>query len=106
MLKNLDTNKMANDGITKRIKSAYQALTEKKPKHIIRRQYNVMIDYEIVLGIKVLAATLKLPQYIVCEYVMELGSNEMLKSMKTSEQRQELRNRLTASNSPSIWKSS
>ena len=85
---------MTKSSITERIKTAYQVLTEAETKKIVRRQYNMMIAYDVVLGVKVLAAALKVPQYILCEHIMELGSNLLLESVKTPEQQQKLKEHL------------
>ena len=86
--------KMGNKLIISRFKKAYEALTGADNKKIPRCQCNLTIAYDVILGVKFLADVLKVPQYIVCEHIIELGSDLLLKSAKTPEQQQKLREHL------------
>ena len=85
---------MSKQVIMSRFKKAYKALIGADNKKIPRCQYNLTMAYDVILGVKLLADVLKVPQYIVCEHIIELGSDLLLKSVKSSEQQQKLREHL------------
>jgi hypothetical protein len=86
--------RMVNKSIISRFKKASVTVTGKENNKIPRYQYNLMMSYDAILTIKLLANVLKVPQYVICEHIIELGSNLLLESTETPEQQQKLKEHL------------
>ncbi len=52
------------------------------------------IDAELVLGVKLLAAILKVPRYVITEHLLQVGSYHILQALEDPEKRQELEKHL------------
>ena len=71
-----------------------QLLDRRHVKTIRRRQFNMTIDAELVLGVKFLAAILKVPRYVIVEHLLQVGSYHILQALEDPEKRQELEKHL------------
>ena len=63
-------------------------------KAIRRRQFNMTIDAELVLGVKFMAMILKVPRYVITEHLLQVGSYHILQALEDPEKRQELEKHL------------
>jgi len=71
-----------------------QLLGHKQAKAIKRRQFNMTIDAELVLGVKLLAAILKVPRYVITEHLLQVGSYHIVQALEDPEKREELEKHL------------
>ena len=82
-------------GITDGITTAYNHLIGRKPiKTIKRKQFNLTMDEEIILKVKLIAAILDVPYYIACEHILQVGSHHLLQDFNDPEKREELEEHL------------
>ena len=73
------------------LKAKYHHIVEKKYiKTIKRKQFNLTMAEEVILVVKLIAATLKVPLYVACEHILQVGSYQLLKDLNDSEKRQRL----------------
>jgi len=78
-------------GITSRLKATYQHLFGKKYiKTIKRKQFNLNMAEDVVLGVKLIAVILEVPYYVACEHMLQVGSYEVMKAIDDPEKRQKL----------------
>ena len=63
-------------------------------KAIRRKQFNMTIDAELVLGVKFLAMILKVPRYVIVEHLLQVGSYHIVQALEDPEKRQELEKHL------------
>ena len=52
------------------------------------------IDAELVLGVKLLAAILKVPRYVITEHLLQVGSYHIVQALQDPEKREELEKHL------------
>ena len=52
------------------------------------------IDAQLVLGVKLLAAVLKVPRYVITEHLLQVGSYHIVQALEDPEKRQELEKHL------------
>ena len=71
-----------------------QLLDRRHGKAIRRRQFNMTIDAELVVGVKFLAIILKVPRYVITEHLLQVGSYHILQALEDPEKRQELEKHL------------
>ena len=71
-----------------------QLLDRRHVKAIRRRQFNMTIDAELVLGVKFLAMILKVPRYVIVEHLLQVGTYHILQALEDPEKRQELEKHL------------
>ena len=71
-----------------------QLLDRKHVKAIKRRQFNMTIDVKLVRSVKLLAAILKVPCYVLTEHMLQVGCYYILQALNDSEKRQELKKHL------------
>ncbi len=86
-----NTQKGAKMDLISRLKTRYQHKIEKKYiKTIKRKQFNLTMADDIILSVKLIAASLEVPMYVACEHILQVGSYQLLKSLKNPEKRQKL----------------
>ncbi len=74
-----------------RLKAKYHHIIEKKYiKTIKRKQFNLTMAEEVILGVKLIAASLEVPLYVACEHILQVGSYQVLKDIKDPRERQKL----------------
>ena len=74
-----------------RLKAKYHHIIEKKYiKTIKRKQFNLTMAEDIILGVKLIAAILEVPLYVACEHILQVGSHQVLKAISDPEKRQKL----------------
>ena len=71
-----------------------QLLDRRHVKAIRRKQFNMAIDAELVLGVKLLAAILKVPRYVIVEHLLQVGSYHIVQALENPEKREELEKHL------------
>ena len=77
------------------LEAKYRRSIEKKhEKAIKRRQFNMMVDDRIVLGVKALAAILEVPRYVITEHLLQIGRYQVLTAMSDEGKRRELKEHL------------
>jgi hypothetical protein len=82
-------------GILRRFITQYRQLLDRKhAKAVKRRQFNMTIDAELVLSVKVLAAILKVPRYVITEHLLQVGFYHICQALEDPEKRQELEKHL------------
>ena len=59
-----------------------------------RKQFNLTLSEEIILGVKSIAAILEVPMYVACEHILQVGSYHLLKILNDLEVRQRLKDHL------------
>ena len=52
------------------------------------------IDAELALGVKLLAAILKVPRYVIVEHLLQVGSYHIVQALEDPEKREELEKHL------------
>ena len=78
-----------------RLKAKYHHIIEKKyTKTIERKQYNLTISEDIIKVIKYLSHVLEVPQYVVCEHVLQVGMYQLSYILNDPDKRQKLINHL------------
>jgi len=80
--------------ILRRFITKYHQLLDRKHKAITRRQFNMTIDAELVLGVKLLAEILKVPRYVIVEHLLQVGSYHISQVLENPEKRQLLEKHL------------
>jgi len=81
--------------ILRRFITKYRRLLDRRHvKAIRRRQFNMTIDAELVLGVKLLAIILKVPRYVIVEHLLQVGSYHIAQALEDPEKRQELEKHL------------
>lgn len=74
-----------------RLKAKYRHRNEKKyVKAIKRQQLNFNCSEDIIEGIRVIAAILEVPRYILFEHLLQLGSYHMVKAINDPKNREKL----------------
>ncbi|MFC1929881.1 hypothetical protein ACFLW6_03355 [Chloroflexota bacterium] len=82
-------------GITNGLITAYYRLIGKKhTKTINRKQFNLTMDEGIILGVKLIAAILEVPQYVACEHILQVGSYHLFQGINEPERREKLKEHL------------
>jgi hypothetical protein len=82
-------------GILSRFLTKYhQLLDRRQAKSIRRRQFNMTIDAELILGVKFLAEALKVPRYVVTEHLLQVGFYHMYPALQDLAKRKELEKHL------------
>ena len=71
-----------------------QLLDRRHVKAIRRKQFNMAIDAELVLGVRLLAAILKVPRYVIVEHLLQVGSYHIVQALEDPEKREELEKHL------------
>lgn len=71
-----------------------QLLDRNHAKAVKRRQFNMTINAELVRSVKLLAATLKVPCYVITEHMLQVGCYYILHALKDTGKRQELKEHL------------
>ena len=86
---------MGEMNILRRFITKYRQLLDRRQvKAIRRRQFNMTIDAELVLGVKFLAMILKVPRYVIVEHLLQVGSYHILQALEDPEKRAELEKHL------------
>ena len=81
--------------VISRFKAKYHHTVERKYiKTIKRKQFNLTIAEEIIVGVKLIAAILKVPKYVACEHILQVGSYHLLKALNDPEEREKLKKHL------------
>ena len=66
-----NTQKGAKMDLISRLKTRYQHKIEKRYiKMIKRKQFNLTMAQDIILGVKLIAASLEVPLYVACEHIL------------------------------------
>ena len=82
-------------GILRGLMTKYRQLLDRRHvKAVRRRQFNMTIDAQLVLGVKFLAIILKVPRYVIVEHLLQVGSYHILQALEDPEKRQELEKHL------------
>ena len=82
-------------GILRRFLTKYRQLFDRRhAKAIRRRQFNMTIDAELVLGVKFLALILKVPRYVITEHLLQAGFYHIYQALQDPVKRQELEKKL------------
>jgi hypothetical protein len=78
-----------------RLIEAFHRLSGRKRGDAVKRkQFNLVMNEEIILGVKLIAATLEVPIYVACEHILQVGSQYLIRDMNDSERRVSLKNHL------------
>ena len=78
-----------------RLKAKYHHAIEKKYiKSINRRQFNITIAEEVIQGVRLLAAILEVPRYVIVEHLLQVGSYYILKAIKDEDDKERLQEHL------------
>lgn len=86
---------MAKMSILRRFRTKYRQLLDRRHvKTIRRRQFNMTIDAKLVLGVKLLAAILGVPRYVITEHLLQVGSYHIMQALQDPEKRQQLEKHL------------
>ena len=73
------------------LKAKYRHRIERKYINTIKRkQFNLTMAEEIVIGVKFIATILDVPQYVACEHILQVGSYHLLEALNDPEERQKL----------------
>ena len=67
-----------------------QLLDRKNVKAIRCRQFNMTIYAGLVIGVKFLAEILKVPRYVITEYLLQVGFYHVYQALQDPEKRGEL----------------
>ena len=82
-------------GILRRFITKYRQLLDRRHvKAIRRRQFNMTIDAQLVLGVKFLALILKVPRYVITEHLLQVGTYHIMQALEDPEKREELEKHL------------
>lgn len=77
------------------LEARYHSILERKHARAIkRRQFNMTIAEETIVGVKFLAAILEVPQYAVTEHLLQVGCYHILQALKDPQKRQGLEQHL------------
>ena len=78
-------------GIINRLRAKYHHIVERKYiKTIKRKQFNLTMAEEIILGVKLIATILEVPLYVACEHILQVGSYQLLRVLNDPQKRQKL----------------
>ena len=78
-----------------RIKAKYHhRISSKYIKTIKRKQFNLTMAEEIIVGVKLIAAIFEVPMYVACEHILQVGSYHLLKAMNDPEKLEQLKEHL------------
>jgi len=81
--------------ILRRVITKYRQLLDRKHvKTIKRKQFNMTIDAGLVDGVKLLAAILEVPRYVITEHLLQVGSYHIYQVLQDPEKRYELEKHL------------
>ena len=73
----------------------YHRLTDRRHVKTIRhKQFNMTIDVELARRVKILAAILKVPCYVITEHILQVGSYYIWQALKDPRNREELEKHL------------
>ena len=82
-------------GILRGLMTKYRQLLDRRHvKAIKRKQFNMTIDAQLVLGVKFLALILKVPRYVITEHLLQVGTYHIMQALEDPEKRQELEKHL------------
>ena len=74
-----------------RLKAKYRHKIERKYAKVIkRRQFNLTIAEEVIIGVKAMAAILEVPRYVITEHLLQIGTYHTLKAAKDTQKREKL----------------
>ena len=77
------------------LKAKYdRSIGKRRTKTVRRRQFNMTVAEEIVLGVKLLAAILKVPRHVITEHLLQVGSYYTLTAIKDEDKRRTLEEHL------------
>jgi len=86
---------MGKMGILRRFLTKYRQLLDRRhAKTIKRRQFNMTIDEGLVLGVKLLAAILEVPRYVITEHLLQVGTYHIYQALQDPTKREELEKHL------------
>jgi len=80
-----------------RVIARLQQLTDRKRiKTIKRKQFNLTMAEDIVVGVKFIAAIMEVPIYVACEHILQIGigSYYILEVINDPESRESLKDHL------------
>lgn len=78
-------------GTSCRFLAKYRRLLDRRHFKAIRRgQFNMTIDTGLVTGLKFLAEILKVPRYVITEYLLQVGVYHIYQALQDPEKRGEL----------------
>ena len=78
-----------------RVIARYQQLLDRRHvKTIKRKQFNLTMAEDIIVGVKLIAAILEVPMYVACEHILQVGSYHILEAINDPESRQKLKDHL------------
>jgi len=78
-----------------RVIARYQQLIDKKPiKTIKRKQFNLTMAEDIIVGVKFIATIMGVPMYVACEHILQVGSYYILEVINDPESRESLKDHL------------
>ena len=87
--------KVVKMGITNRLIEGYHRLMGGKyNKAVKRKQFNLTIDEELILKVKMIAVLLQVPKYVACEHILQVGSYHLLQGLDDPENREKLKEHL------------
>jgi hypothetical protein len=72
----------------------HQLLDRRQAKAVRRRQFNMTIDADLALAVKLLAEILEVPRYVVTEHLLQVGCYHIYEAMQDPQTRQELEKHL------------
>ena len=74
-----------------RLKAKYRHIIERKYIKVIRRrQFNMTIAEEMIIGVELLAAIHDVPKYVITEHLLQVGSYYILLASNDPQKRQQL----------------
>ncbi len=78
-----------------RVIARLQQLTDRKRiKTIKRKQFNLTMAEDIIVGVKFIAAIMGVPMYVACEHIIQAGSYHILEAINNPESRKTLKEHL------------
>ena len=81
--------------LLQRLKAQYRHKIERKYAKVIKRkQFNVTCSQDIILEVKLIAAALQVPYYVIAEHLLQVGSYHVLMAMEDAERKQQLQEHL------------
>ena len=82
-------------GILRRFLTKYHQLLNRRQAKVIRRkQFNMTIDVGLAQGVKLLAAILEVPRYVITEHMLQVGFYHIYQTLQDPQKRQELQEHL------------
>lgn len=76
-----------------------RSIEKKREKAIKRRQFNMTVAEETILGVRLLAAVLKVPKYVITEHLLQVGTYHILMAIRDEDKRRELEEHLIKAHS-------